>query len=130
MPESPHDDAYYAMRRISLDRRGTLNIHPESHWGFDIHVITAGHDLEDWFMGPIAKSVTVGAYAWICSNAVLYNCVIGEGAVVAVGSVVRSCEVRPWTMVAGNPPEVIGFCPDEKPDSPWIYTADKWRVLG
>ena len=130
MPESPHDDAYFAMRRISLDRRGTLNIHPESHWGFDIHVITAGHELTDWFKGPKRKSVTVGAYAWICSNVVLYNCVIGEGAIVAVGSVVRSCEVKPWTMVAGNPPEVIGFCPDEKPDSPWIHTADKWRVLG
>lgn len=129
MPESPHDDAYYAMRRIRLDRRGPLSIHPESHWGFDVTVITASHDLLDWFKGAKPRPVTVGAYAWICSNVVLFNCIIGEGAIVAVGSVVRSCEVKPWTMVAGNPPEVIAHCPDCAPDRPWVYVAEKWRVL-
>lgn len=127
--EPPHTDAYFADRRITLDRRGPLTIHPQSHWGFDIHVITLTHKPSRWSAAAGNAPVSVGAHAWICSNVVLYNCVIGEGAVVAAGSVVRSCEVKPWTMVAGNPPQVIARCPAKAPDTPWEYVTEKWTVL-
>jgi len=68
--------------------------------------------------------VIVKNHAWIGSGALLYNCVIGEGAVVAIGSVVRSCEVAPRVIVAGNPAKVIA-----RWDDGWVYNQKKWRVL-
>ena len=56
--------------------------------------------------GPV-KGLVVEANAWICSNAVLYNCRIGTGAVVAAGCVVRSRDVPAHTMVEGNPAVVV-----------------------
>ena len=128
--EFGHDEHYYAVRRVRLDPRGTLRIDPTSHWGFDVAVITASHQASDLKSGIVDRPVIVGPHTWVASNAVLYNCVIGEGAIVAAGTVVRSCEVRPWTMVAGNPPQVIARCPDQRPGGEWVYLADKWTVLG
>jgi maltose O-acetyltransferase len=51
--------------------------------------------------------VIINDKAWIGFNAILLKgVVIGEGAVVAAGSVVTK-DVEPWTMVAGNPARVI-----------------------
>jgi acetyltransferase-like isoleucine patch superfamily enzyme len=69
--------------------------------------------------------VIVDKGAWIGSNSVLYNCHIGEGAIVAIGTVVRSQEVKPWVMVAGNPARVMARYVDEH----WQYLNQKWEVL-
>lgn len=126
--ELGHPQEFYRKRQIRLDTRGPLHIHPRSRWGFDIRVLTASHDPET--RQTVPRGVTVKADAWICSHSVLYNCIIGEGAIVAAGSVVRSCEIRPYTMVAGNPAQVIARCLERKPHTPWTYKGDKWRVLG
>jgi acetyltransferase-like isoleucine patch superfamily enzyme len=44
---------------------------------------------------------------------------------VAAGTVVRSQEVKPWVMVAGNPAKVIA----RFVDGTWQYLSDQWEVL-
>jgi len=104
-----HPLSYYLTRRIFLDCRGPLEIHPETEWGWWVMVLTESHDISNW-NGKIGKAtlkpVIVNKGAWICSRALLYNCVIGEGAIVAAGAVVRSMTVPPWVIVEGNPARI------------------------
>lgn len=121
---------YFAQRRITLDTRGTLVISKDSYWGFDINVITLSHPIcngvQTGMTKPVLdKPVIVRSYAWIGSGAFLYNCIIGEGAVVAAGTVVRSAEVKPHTMVAGNPAAVIA----RFVEGAWHYVEPRWTVL-
>jgi len=124
--------SYFDIRHTWLDCRGTLEIHKGSHWGFFVCVITYSHEIQQGVdannktnIGKVCdRPVIVKNHAWIGSGALLYNCVIGEGAVVAIGSVVRSCEVAPRVIVAGNPAKVIA-----RWDDGWVYNQKKWRVL-
>ena len=97
--------SYFHLRNIFLDCRGKLSIHPASEWGWFVTVITASHDISSgqYAGGPIERSVTVGEYAWICSNALLYNCHVKHHGIVACGAVVRNMTVEPYTIVEGNP---------------------------
>lgn len=116
---------YFNDRNIRLDCRGPLVIHPDSRWGHYVTVCTKSH-----YMGPgggvlVNRPVIVDKNAWICSGAYLYNCHIGEGAVVSFGTVVRSQEVKPYVMVAGNPARVIArFIAGA-----WRYVGRKYEVL-
>lgn len=128
-PTVGHTVKYFGERGCRLDCRGPLVIHPESRWGFFITVITKSHQrsasdtLVDGAL--VDRPVIVDRDAWICSGAILYNCVIGEGAIVAVGTVVRSQEVKPYVMVAGNPARVIArYIAGE-----WRYINRKWEIL-
>ena len=126
-----HDEKYYLERNIKLDQRGTLIIDPGSHWGSNITTFTWSHGIQDWDSTgmqsiTVDRPVIVERGAWICSNVVLYNCIIREGAIVAIGSVIRSQEVKPFVMVAGNPARVIArFI-----EGAWEYDRSfKWEVL-
>ena len=124
---------YFELRGITLDCRGTLEIAATSNWGWDVTVYTQSHHIrEGQFGGAVDRPVIVKALAWIGSGALLYNCIIGEGAVVAVGTVVRTCEVKPHTMVAGNPAKVIALWTLGEFNSYgfWNYVEPQWRVLG
>ena len=122
--------AYFEMRYTYLDCRGTLEIHEKSHWGFGVTVLTLSHDISGgvaaFQIELVDRPVIVKKDAWIASGVLLYNCVISEGVVVAIGSVVRSCEVAPGMMVAGNPAEVVARWNDK---DGWVYDQPKWRVL-
>ena len=49
------------------------------------------------------KPIVIEDYVWIATGAmILPGVTVGEGAVVAAGSVVTK-DVPPWTVVAGNP---------------------------
>jgi len=62
--------------------------------------------LKDWRCVPIAP-VQICDKAWVGFNAiVLKGVTIGEGAVVAAGSVVTK-DVSAWTVVGGNPARLI-----------------------
>lgn len=110
-----HDPHYYATRSIIIDMRGYLDIDGSSEFGFDVSIITASH-ASDWMLGgnPImqCKKVTVGPKAWIGSNVTLFNCVVGEGSIVGLGSVVANVEVPPYTMVIGNPVSIVAVYRD------------------
>lgn len=127
-----HEESYYSQRHIHLDQRGTLIIDPDSQWGFNVKTVTLFHQVEDWGAGgytipTVDRPVIVEKHTWIGTYAMLYNCIIREGAIVTLGACVRSCEVAPWTMVAGNPARVIARWHDGK----WNYIDgySKWTVL-
>jgi acetyltransferase-like isoleucine patch superfamily enzyme len=70
------------------------------------------HDRKDW-THVVMKPVRICNKSWIGLNAIVLKGVeIGEGAVVAAGSVVTR-SVPPWTVVAGNPAKVIREIPIE-----------------
>lgn len=104
-----HPAEYFLQRGCLIDCRGPIEISPESYFGFGVTVLTRGHSFTDGVMSPsLDRAVTVERGAWICSKAVMFNCRIGEGAVVAIGCVVMNQDVAPGVMVAGNPARVIG----------------------
>ena len=72
------------------------------------------HGMKDWSHVEI-KPVTIGNKAWIGLNAIILKGVmIGEGSIVAAGSVVTH-DVPPWVLVAGNPARVVReLGPDER----------------
>ena len=104
-----HTLEYYALRKIFLDCRGTLKIHPDSEWGWFVTIITQSHNIASGQYGPptVDRPVIVDEFAWIGSNALLYNCHVKHHGIVACGAVVRNMTVEPYTIVAGNPARVI-----------------------
>ena len=94
-------------------------------WGQCISVWTTSHDIETGYVGAEKPyPVTVDAYAWIGSNAILAGCHIGEYAIVAAGTVVRGQDVAPHIMVAGNPAQVIARWHEGK----WCYNEYERRL--
>jgi acetyltransferase-like isoleucine patch superfamily enzyme len=70
------------------------------------------HDRKDW-TNVIVGPVKIANKSWIGLNVILLKGVeVGEGAVVAAGSVVTK-SVAPWTVVAGNPARFIREIPIE-----------------
>jgi acetyltransferase-like isoleucine patch superfamily enzyme len=111
-----HGPQYFTDREVELDCRGPLHISPLSHWGIGVKVVTASHEPGNMSIVKYLP-VTVEAGAWICSYAILYNCRIGENAIVAIGAVVRSRNVPDGTMVEGNPARIIARLVNDK----WEY---------
>lgn len=73
----------------------------------EAYVCTASHDISKLKKPLVTKAIVIGDSAWICARAiVLPGVTIGEGAVVAAGAVVTK-DVPPWTVVGGNPAQVI-----------------------
>lgn len=104
-----HPRGYFLTRGCIIDCRGTIVIAEDTRWGLGVKVVTESHDTHSWpELGPIVdRPVIVDQFAWIGSYSVLIGCHIGEAAIVAAGTVVRSQNVAPYTMVAGNPARVI-----------------------
>ena len=70
-------------------------------------ICTASHDLASRIFALTSAPIEIGDYAWICARAVILPGVkIGEGAVVAAGSVVTK-DVESWTVVGGVPAKFI-----------------------
>jgi acetyltransferase-like isoleucine patch superfamily enzyme len=70
-------------------------------------------DVKDWYQGKknwmpvVVKPVRICDKSWIGLNVIILKGVeVGEGAIVAAGSVVIK-NVPPWTIVGGNPAKVI-----------------------
>lgn len=102
---------WFADRQVDfLDFRGDLRfLDTEILLGRHVRMITASHVINTGRYGGTAlKYVWIEAYAFIGSYSLLYNCHIGEGAVVNCGSVVSNMVVEPYTMVEGNPARVVG----------------------
>lgn len=96
-------------RFCQLDARGGLSI------GFDVVIashtllITADHDHRSPDFAGRFGPIAIHDRAWIASRVVVQRGVtIGEGAVVAAGSVVTA-DVAPWSIVGGVPARQIGL---------------------
>jgi len=114
----PRDIEYWKERDIFLDCRGEIDIHPSVMFGFNIYIYTMSHDKND-YRKCYYKTVKIEKDVWICSNAILYNCTIGEGSIVGMGAVVRSMDVQSCTMVVGNPARIIALF--DKIERVWKY---------
>lgn len=81
------------------------------------HVGELGHFFKEAVNeNLVAKDIVVENEVWLAANVTLLAGVkVGRGAIVGAGSVLRSCTVPPYAIVAGNPAKVIGFrfTPDE-----------------
>lgn len=73
----------------------------------EVCILAAGHDHKKRSLPDTAASITVGDYTWIGARSIILQGVtIGEGAVIAAGSVV-SRDVPPYSIAAGIPAKVI-----------------------
>ncbi len=90
-----------------LDGRQGITFGENVNVGSHVSIYTRQHDIDSPDFAEIGAPVVVGSYAWIASHSVILPGVtIGEGAVVAAGSVVPR-DVPPYTLVGGNPARVI-----------------------
>lgn len=68
-----------------------------------VKLCSASHDISSSIMELTFEPIIIGANAWVAGwSIVLPGVTIGEGAVVAAGSVVVK-DVKPWVVVGGNP---------------------------
>jgi acetyltransferase-like isoleucine patch superfamily enzyme len=110
---------FYAPERISfgehctigdscfLDGRSGLSFGHSVNLGSHVSIYTREHAVDDPNFAETGAPVAVGDHAWIASHAIVLPGInIGEGAVVAAGAVVVK-DVRPFSMVGGNPARLI-----------------------
>ena len=111
-----------------------LTIADASTWGHEVKIITLTHDPRPGQRGGVTpRPVTVHRGAFLGAFSLLYNCEIGEDAIVACGTVVRSCLVPPRVIVAGNPAAIVArwhsgaqrFVPEDVP-IPWNPATKRW----
>ncbi len=89
------DVLVYNLGPITIGERATV-----SHRA---HLCAGTHDYRDPALPLLKPPVTIGAQAWVCTEAFVGPGVtVGEGAVVGAAAVATR-DVPPWTVVAGNP---------------------------
>jgi putative colanic acid biosynthesis acetyltransferase WcaF len=96
-------------RRCLLDCRGDgLKLGRNVNVGSQVAFVGGKHDVQSATFQAVWAPIIVGDYAWISLRAtVLGGVTIGEGAVVAAGSVVTK-DVEPYAIVGGVPARPIG----------------------
>lgn len=91
----------YCVDRIELGVHATV-----SQYSF---LCTATHDYTQSEFPLKTAPILIGAHAWVTADVFVGPGVkVGEGAVIGARSTVFR-DVKPWTVVAGNPPSVVGM---------------------
>ena len=94
-----------------LDARNGIEIGENVNFSSNVHIWTEQHDHRDPYFecnSDHSFKVIIGNRAWVGPNVtILPKVKIGEGAVIAAGSVVTK-NVEPFTIVAGLPAKKIG----------------------
>ena len=86
-----------------IDGRGGLVIENNVDITIGVKVLTQQHDIQSPSYLTVSKQVVIKSGSVLGSfSLIMPGIVVGEGAVIAAGSVV-SKNVGDWTMVAGNP---------------------------
>lgn len=122
-PHCKLPQSYFEGRDCWVDCRedDTLWISDEARIGWNNTFITQSHNSHpDKFGTLLGRKIIIESKAWITSHCILYNCRIGEGSIVAAGSVVRSQQIPAWSMVEGNPARVI---------KTWNRATEKWEKV-
>jgi putative colanic acid biosynthesis acetyltransferase WcaF len=90
-----HDVDLYCVDRIRVGAHATVSQYAM--------LCTASHDIADPHMRLTHAPIEIADQAWVCARAfVSPGVTIAKGAVVGACSVVTR-DVKPWTVVAGNP---------------------------
>lgn len=110
--------------RALLDARNGLVIGENVNFSSDVHIYTEQHDHRDPYFRCNSDAdfrVRIGDRAWIGPRTlILHGVTVGEGAVVAAGSVVTK-DVPPFAIVAGVPARKIG---DRTRDLRYVLRAE------
>jgi maltose O-acetyltransferase len=89
------------------DKKGVIQIGSNIRIGPCVKIFAAGHDISDLYLRDSAGPVVVNDNVWIGGGSIiLQDVIVGEGAVVAAGSVVTK-DVEPYTVVGGVPARFI-----------------------
>ncbi len=113
---------------VILDGRGGLKIGTHTSINSRAQIWTAQHDWSSPDFAFVSAPTDIGDYCWISANViVLPGVTIGEGTVVAAGSVVTK-SLEPWILAAGVParkirdrPEVRGYRLDAAANKNWFW---------
>lgn len=102
-------DNFYAGYNCTMLDYAEIEIGNNCLIGPNVGIYTTGHDIqpEDRYKSGFARKITIGDDVWIGGHSCIMPGVsIGDGAVVAAGSVVTK-DVAPRTVVGGNPAKLI-----------------------
>jgi acetyltransferase-like isoleucine patch superfamily enzyme len=99
--------------RCTVDGRGGVRIGSDTNISGGTSIFSAGHDVRSPIFAGVTAAVTIGDRCWIASRAlILPGTTVGEGAVLAGGTVVRGT-LQEWTVYAGNPGEPVAQRPHD-----------------
>lgn len=91
-----------------MDTRGRIMIAENVSISEEVIILTGDHDPNSSEFEGRTRSVKIGKYVWIGTRAtILPGVTIGEGAIVAAGSMVTK-DVAAFHIVAGVPAKTIG----------------------
>lgn len=91
----------YNPQKILVGRHATISQ--------NAYLCGATHDYNDVNFTLVSKRIVIGDYSWIAAHVkILPGLCVGEGVVVALGSVVTK-DLQPWTVYAGVPAKPIGM---------------------
>lgn len=99
--------------KLDVKGGGTVTIGDYFHSGFDCLIETQSHNYEGERIPYDTTfriyTVNIGDFVWLGDRVLICgNVTIGEGAIVAAGSVVVK-DVPPYAIVGGNPAKVIKY---------------------
>lgn len=99
---------------MTISGQGGVKIGNYFHSGVNVKIMLGSHDYNYGDGIPYGthyteKKVVIEDFVWLGSDVIISgNVHIGEGAIVAIGSVVVK-DVPPCAIVGGNPAEVIKY---------------------
>ena len=105
------DDVDFALD-VFVDTSGGVQIGDRTLIGYGTKIFSSNHVIPPnrasiFCAGYDKKQIVIGKDVWIGANAIiLAGRTIGEGAVIAAGSIVTK-DVEPYTVVGGNPAKLL-----------------------
>lgn len=105
---------YVNFNGVRIIGQGGVIIGDYFHSGSNVKIMLGSHDFDHGSAIPYGseestKQVNIGDFVWIGQDVTISgNVNIGEGAIIAIGSVVVK-DVPPFAIVGGNPARVIKY---------------------